>query len=135
MASVPSKASSAKVVSAYLQAHVSGGSIGGGALYTALFMLLAQARGSLLAQDGQVISVFTGGKLVGMAKISKAQVITGLVDPAGASLLVAPSLRVEQALAWAKLGKVPAKVLPLYLTSKAARQAVAAGKLPEGWAQ
>ena len=134
MASVPSKTSSAKVVATYLATHVANGTIGGGALYVALFMLLAQARGSLLAQDGQVISVFTGGKLVGMAKISKAQVITGLVDPAGASLLVAPSLRVEQALAWAKLGKVPSKVEPLIL-GKAPRVAIAAGKLPEGWAQ
>jgi hypothetical protein len=134
MGNLPSKTSSAKVVATYLATNVANGTIGGGALYTALFMLLAQARGALLAQDGQVVSVFAAGKLQGMAKISKAGVITSLVDGAGASLLVAPSLRVEQALAWAKTGKVPAKVLPLYLTSKAARAAVAAGKLPEGWA-
>ena len=133
MASVPSKASSAKVVSAYLQAHVSGGSIGGGALYTALFMLLNVAKGNTLAHEGNVVSVFVAGKLAAAAKVSKAGVITSLVDGAGNSLFIKSDLRVEQALSWAKTGKVQ-DAAPLYLTSKVARAAVAAGKLPEGWA-
>jgi len=133
MASVPSKASTAKAVADYLAANAANGSISGGALYTALFLLLNVAKGNTVAVEGNLISCFVGGKLAAVAKVSKAGVITSLVDPAGSSLLLAPSLRVEQALSWAKSGKVQAKVLPLYLTSKAARQAVAAGKLPEGW--
>lgn len=133
MASVPSKAATAKAVAEYLAAHSSNGSISGGQLYTALFMLLNVAKGNTFAHEGNLISCFVAGKLAAVAKVSKAGVITSLVDAAGNSLFIKSDLRVEQALSWAKSGKVQ-DAAPLYLTSKAARQAVAAGKLPEGWA-
>jgi len=132
MATVPSKASSAKVVSAYLQAHVQGGTIGGGQLYAALFMLLNVAKGNTIAHEGNLVSCFVAGKLAAVASLSKAGVITKLVDAAGNDLAVG-QLKVEQALAWARLGKVPSKVQPLVL-GKAPRLLIAAGKLPEGWA-
>lgn len=133
MASQPSKAATAKAVADYIAAHSSNGTIGGGQLYTALFMLLNVAKGNTFAHEGSTISCWAAGKLAAVASISKAGVITKLVDPAGNSLLVAPALKVEQALAWAKLGKVPSKVEPLIL-GKAPRILIAAGKLPEGWA-
>lgn len=133
MATSASKTSTAKAVAAYLGLHSAGDTIGGGALYTALYLLTLQAAGLLFTVEGAAISIFKDGKLAAVASTNKANVLFKLVDPAGNSMLVKKDLRVEQILSWAQTGKVQATCGPLYLTSPKARKAVAAGKLPEGW--
>jgi hypothetical protein len=126
----PTATASNKAVLAYINTHKAGDTIGGGQLYVALGMLTLEAQGHTLAIEGQTAEVFKTGKLVALMGWDARGILNKLVDPAGASMVAPGPNRVERILVWCGTGKVPAKVAPLYLTSKAARQAIAAGKLP-----